>query len=188
VPYSPEARYIVMVRDPKDVIVSSYHFVRALTLGPLMPSVRHWVELSLAGELPQGSWAEHVASYWPLRTRPNVLFLTYERLSADPRGVIQQVARFMGVELSAGQLEAVARASSFGEMRRLRDRFEPGRIVPWGQLHSMLRAGQAGRSAELLSPELRGSIDARCKAELQRLNCDFPYDSSFAVPSVEDAG
>ena len=181
VPYSSESRYLVMVRDPKDVIVSGYHFVRSLVLGPLMPSVRNWVELSLSGDLPQGSWAEHVASYWRVRNKPNVLFLTYEQLSADPTGVIARIARFMNVELSAQQLDAVVRASSFTEMQRLRDRFDPGRIVPWGASHSMLRQGKSGRSAQLLSPQLRKRIDEHFRAELTSLGCDFPYDSAFAA-------
>jgi hypothetical protein len=33
VPYSPEARYICVVRDPKDVCVSAYHFSRAEAMG-----------------------------------------------------------------------------------------------------------------------------------------------------------
>ena len=179
VPYSREARYLVMVRDPKDVIVSGYHFVRSLLLGPLMPSVRHWVELNLAGNLPSGSWASHLASYWRVRNEPNVLFLTYEDLSAHPAGVIGQIARFMNVDLDAGQLEAVTRAASFGEMRRLKEKFDPGRVVPWGKACSMLRNGRCGDAGELLGPELRQLIDEHSRTELRRLGCDFPYDLAY---------
>jgi hypothetical protein len=179
VPYSSAARYLVMVRDPKDVIVSGYHFIRSLLLGPLMPSVRHWVESSLSGDLPSGSWARHLASYWRVRNEPNLLFLTYEDLSADPREVIRQIARFMNVVLDAGQLEAVMRSAAFEEMRRRCDRFDPGRIVPWGKAHSMLRKGRCGGAGELLSPALRQLIDDHCRTELQRLECDFPYDLAY---------
>ena len=41
--HSAQARYIWVVRDPKDVFVSSYFFVRAIMLGPLMPSLRAWL-------------------------------------------------------------------------------------------------------------------------------------------------
>ena len=179
VPYSSEARYLVMVRDPKDVIVSGYHFIRSLLLGPLMPTVRHWVELSLSGESPSGSWARHVASYWRVRNEPNVLFLTYEDLSADPAGVIRQIARFMNVDLDATQLEAVMRATTFEEMCRWSDRFDPGRVVPWGKAHSMMRKGRPGEAAELLSPELRQLVDDHSRTELRRLKCDFPYDLAY---------
>ncbi|MGO9948149.1 MAG: sulfotransferase domain-containing protein [Steroidobacteraceae bacterium] len=179
VPYSSKARYMVMVRDPKDVIVSGYHFIRSLLLGPLMPTVRHWVELSLSGELPSGSWARHLDSYWRMRNEPNVLFLTYEDLSANPDGAVQQIARFMNVDLEPGQLEAVTRAVTFEEMRTWRNKFDPGRVVPWGKAHSMLRKGRPGEAAELLSSELRQLIDDHSRMELRRLNCDFPYDLAY---------
>lgn len=179
VPRSSEARYLVMVRDPKDVIVSSYHFVRSLLLGPLMPSVRHWVELSLSADLPSGSWARHLASYWRVRNEPNVLFLTYEDLSANPAGVIQQIARFMNVDLDTRQLDAVIQAATFEEMRKLNDRFDPGRVVPWGKADSMLRNGRSGEFAALLSPDLRQLIDDHARTELRHLMCDFPYDLAY---------
>jgi len=48
VPYSPHARYVALVRDPKDVIVSSHRFLRSLVYGPMMPSLNQWVEINLS--------------------------------------------------------------------------------------------------------------------------------------------
>jgi len=151
VPYSPEARYLVMVRDPKDVILSEYLFMRSLLLGPLMPSIRHWVELNLTGDLLSVSWARHLASYWRVRNQPNVLFLTYEDLRAAPADVVQQIAHFMRANLDTLQREAVTRAASF----------------------------RPGEADQLLSPELRQLIDDHSRSSLRRLNCDFPYDLAY---------
>lgn len=38
-PYSPTARYLCVVRDPKSVFVASYYFTRGIIMGPLMPTV-----------------------------------------------------------------------------------------------------------------------------------------------------
>ena len=76
-PLTDAARYVVVIRDPEDVVVSSYHFVRGIVLGPLMPSVDTWVELFLSeqGVAPSGGpWPEHVGG-WAERHRPNVLAL-----------------------------------------------------------------------------------------------------------------
>ena len=36
VPYHPDAKYIVVIRDPKDVFVSSYFFGQGVTLQPIL--------------------------------------------------------------------------------------------------------------------------------------------------------
>jgi len=80
-PLTDAARYVVVIRDPEDVVVSSYHFVRGIVLGPLMPSVDTWVELFLSeqGFAPSGGpRPEHVGG-WAERHRPNVLALRTSR-------------------------------------------------------------------------------------------------------------
>jgi hypothetical protein len=180
VPYTDSARYVALVRDPKDVIVSGYHFLRSMAFGPLMPSVARWVEVYLEGGTSTGSWAEHTAGWWRMRDRPNVLFLTYEGMRRGPGATIARVAEFMGVTLSDGEFEAVARKSSFTYMKQLQKKFDPGQVVPWGAEDYMLRRGRSGDSAELLSSALQARIDARCRAELMRLGCDFPYEVEFS--------
>ncbi len=91
----PEARYIAVTRDPKDSCVSGYHFLKSLALGPLMPSVAHWVDFAVSPNFPD-SWAEHVAGFWAARHEPNVLFLTYEEMRKDHAGAVRRIARVHG--------------------------------------------------------------------------------------------
>src|SRR5438270_8386810 len=46
-PDSREAKYIAVIRDPKDIFVSNYHFIRDGVYGPAMPTVDTWFELFL---------------------------------------------------------------------------------------------------------------------------------------------
>jgi hypothetical protein len=181
-PYSPAARYICVVRDPKDVFVSSYHFTRALVLGSLMPSVDAWLDAFLSADAPIGSWARHLASGWRLRERVNVLFLTYDGMRADLSSAVDTIAAFMGVTLTAGERAAVIERSSFDYMKRIEHAFEaPG--APWANAKgAMMRRGESGSSGELITPEQQRRIDDHWRAELRRLGCDFPYDDVFNAP------
>jgi hypothetical protein len=190
VPFTREARYIAVTRDPKDSLVSGYHFLRALALGPLMPTVAHWVDHSLSPKFPE-PWPEHLAAWWAARHEPNVLFLTYEELKSDHVGSVRRIAEFMGVELTLGELSAVVEQSSFASMKANVAKFEPGRMVPWAKEGAMVRRGTSGGSSELLTPRQQLRIDDHCRDELKRLDCDFPYDAVYgrrtAAPEPEPA-
>lgn len=178
-PYSPAGRYICVVRDPKDVFVSGYHFTRAMGLGPLMPPVDAWLEAYLSPDAPMGSWARHLASGWNMRCRGNVLFLTYESMRADLGAAVDKIAAFMGVALTAEERVSVIERSSFAYMKKIEHKFEASG-APWAkQKGSMMRRGQSGASAELITPEQQRRIDGYWRAELDRLGCDFPYEAAF---------
>jgi hypothetical protein len=180
IPYSPAARYVCVVRDPKDVFVSSWHFTRS-HVGFLMPPVRAWLEAYLSPNTVLGSWAAHAASYWQVRARPNVLFLTYEEMRVDLEGTVDKIAALMGVVLTAEERSAVARQSSFAHMKAIGDKFET-RGAPWSNARgSMIRRGERGASGEMISAAEQARIDDYWRAELERLGCDFPYDRAFGV-------
>ncbi len=186
VPYSTAARYICVVRDPKDVFVSSFHFVRDSMLGPLMPSRARWLENFLSPDTISGSWAVHLSSYWQARQRDNVLFLTYEEMRRDLPGTVQRIARLMNVTLAAEQFDAVVRHSSFGYMKQIGLKFDMSRVARRGKptSGSMIRRGESGIADELLSISEQRRIDEYWCAQLARLGCDFPYAQAFGTGRI----
>jgi hypothetical protein len=184
VSYSPAARYVCVVRDPKDVFVSSYHFIRNAMLGPAMPSVAGWLDTYLSPETPLGSWAAHLAGYWQIRDRPNVLFLTYEQMRADLPGTVGKIASSMGVALTPDERAAVVEQSTFAYMKTIEHKFA-GPSTPWtSSKGSMLRRGERGASGELISAADQRRIDEYWRAELERLGSDFPYDEAFGAAAL----
>ena len=182
VPYSPDARYVCVVRDPKDTFVSAYHFMRAEFMGPMTPSVPNFLEYFLSPVFQFCPWAEFVAGYWGIRDRDNVLFLTYEEMKKDLRGTVRRIAEFLRVALSESEVDAVVERSSFAYMKKIEHKFETGMMVPWAKPQgAMIRRGQRNASSELLTPAQQQRIDNHCRAELERLGCDFAYDESFGL-------
>ena len=180
VPYTESAKYLCVIRDPKDVFVSSYHFMRAVMLGPLMPSVPTWLGLYLSDQAFWRPWADFTASYWGWRDRPNVLFLTYEQMQENPEAMVIKIAEFLGVELDAAQLQKVLQLSSYDYMRNNDHKFHFSVGSPLTPPHGkMIRQGKKGKSAELISAAQQIQIDDFCRQKLVDLGSDFPYTEHF---------
>lgn len=177
-PYSEAARYIMVIRDPKDVFVSSYFFfVKNGPLGPVIRSVDHLLRLFLSENFPVGgSWAVNTAGYWAQRHRPNVMIVSFKSMKRDLRGTVLKVADFLDINVSRDVIDLVCQKSSFEYMKRIDEKFRMWKLIPWKAEGSMIRAGRQGGSSELLSREQQRAIDTYFINELKRLGSDFPYE------------
>jgi Sulfotransferase domain len=189
VPYNDRARYLVVVRDPKEVLVSSYHFASGAA-GPLMPKPDVWLELFLTPKFPMNfgsTWAEHTASYWALRDKPNVLVLLFRDMKRELPSAVRRVADVLGVRLTSEEMNAVLERSTFAYMSSIENKFTPipKGTLPWGEGLKMMRVGKAGNSNEMLTLEQRRRIDEHFQAELDRLGSAFPYAELFATAPAE---
>ena len=189
-PYSEDARYIMVIRDPKDIFVSSYFFfVKNGPLRALKPSVDLWYRVFLSGHFPiGGSWAANTAGYWAQRHRPNVMVVSFKSMKRDLRGTVLKVANFLDVHPAPDVLDEVCRKSSFEYMKQIDQKFQVWKMTPWGTPTSMMRKGTQGGSSELLTPQRQREMDERFMAELKRLGSDFPYEEFCDVtPGAEPA-
>jgi hypothetical protein len=174
IPYSPDARYICVIRDPKDVFVSDYFFCQNMLP---MPSVDTWLRLFLSDDFHMfGSWAINTAGYWAQKSTPNVLVLSFRAMKRDLSGAVRQIAEFLGVQVNDEILHEVCRKSSFEYMRSIDEKFAVWNIIPWHSGTEMIRKGAHGGSSELLSQGQQREIDQYFMAELKRLGSDFPYE------------
>lgn len=180
VPVNDEAKYISVVRDPKEVLVSLYHFVpQAFAfLGIETGTPEEWVGRFLKHQAPGGWWPQHTASWWALRSRPNVHITTFNALKADPGAEIDRISAFLGVEIDAAQRRQVLEKSSFAYMKAITHKFTP--VIDNKDTIDVVRRGRIGTGSDLFTAEQMARIDSFCKRELTRLGSDFPYDQLFA--------
>lgn len=183
VPYTKRAKYITVLRDPKEVIVSAYYFLLG-SMGVLdVVSFQEWYD-RFANDGPMTrAWAEHAASFWAWRDRPNVLVLTFAEMKADLAGNVKRFADLMEVSLSDAELAEVTRRASFSYMKEHESQFAPPKFPLRGNapMAKMIRRGQAGGSNELLSRAQQAELDRQCQGLLRRLGSDLPYGELFDV-------
>lgn len=176
IPYTESARYIAVIRDPKDVFVSNYFFAKALG-GAAIPSLDTWYRLFVSENFPLGgSWAVNTAGYWAQRDRPNVLLLSFKSMKRDLAGTVRRVAEFLDVRVGDEVLENVCAQAEFAYMKGIDSKFSVWKMTPWSSNGTMVRKGVQGGSSELLSAERQRDIDRYFMGELKRLGCDLPYD------------
>jgi hypothetical protein len=112
---------IYIVRDPRDVALSEYHFeVKRKHVEEGAP-IDQYVSRFVAGESgPYGSWAENVASWVATRQNsPRFLLLRYEDMLANPTRELAKVATFLGFDPEPGRLAQAVDRSSADRMRKL---------------------------------------------------------------------
>ena len=121
-PFDPKyKRVIYVIRDPRDVVLSQYHYQRKRRLLPDDYPLEKFVPRFLAGDVcPYGSWADNVCSWLATRADdPGFLCIRYEDLKQDTEHYVRQVARFLGVDPDPGFIRQAIERSSVARMREL---------------------------------------------------------------------
>jgi hypothetical protein len=116
-------KIIHVVRDPRDVVLSYFHFQRKYQHIADDYPLERYVEDFLHGRLGSddwGTWKENVASW--IMTRgddPSFLSLRYEEMIQNPQQEVGRIAAFLGVEVSSERLDQVIALSSGDHLKRL---------------------------------------------------------------------
>jgi len=114
-------KVIYLVRDPRDVAVSEYHFdLKKRYIEPDV-TLEQFVKRFIAGETSSyGSWWEHAAGWIATRQgNPNFLLVRYEDLLSDSVGETGKIAEFLGIKADRERLQAAVERSSADRMRKL---------------------------------------------------------------------
>lgn len=124
-------KVIYIVRDPRDVAVSNYHWelkLRSVPDGyPIENFVPRWMNPDFWPRI--GSWGDHVSSWLATRQgREGFLLLRYEDLKGNTAGELGKVARFLGIDASPERLKRAIELSSAENMRKIEHK-ESGKWV-----------------------------------------------------------
>ncbi|KAH7963635.1 hypothetical protein HPB52_022303 [Rhipicephalus sanguineus] len=91
------SKYVYVSRNPWDLCASLYDQSRQTPLYPLRATFAEFLPMFLQGDVPYGSYFQHVSAAYKLRNEPNVFFVTYEEVAENTAGVVVRLAEFLGV-------------------------------------------------------------------------------------------
>ena len=167
VPQNEKAKYIFVVRNPKDCVVSFYHhtvgFPRHYDFADGI--FETYFKLFLDGQVDHGDYFDFTRKALDHKDDPNVLFLRYENGRANPRDYVLQIAKFLNEDIYPAKLLAndekllklVLEHSSLDSMKKNPRRWCSDRTG----FQPFIRRGSTGGWRELMSVEQADELQDR---------------------------
>ncbi len=184
-------RVLYIVRDPRDALLSHYHFDRKRrAIADQYPLEQYVVDFLAGKATPYGSWGENVASWLATRRySPDFLLLRYEDMLANTALELEKTALFLGIAPEAERIANAVRRSEASAMRKL----EKSQALQWSSTREtrqdipFVRAAKSGgwrtELPEAAAAQVEaqwGHIMAHLGYELLRPEKEINLDLRFA--------
>ncbi|KAM6355847.1 amine sulfotransferase-like [Podargus strigoides] len=177
------ARVIYVTRNPKDVLVSYYHFSKYMKTVEEIPDFTLFMERFLAGKVLGSSWIDHVEGWYSHAEDFNILFLTYEEMKKDLRSAVLKICNFVGKKLSEEEVDSVVKQATFENMKKdPRANYEnlPDEFVEKDK-GSFLRKGTVGDWKNIMTVAQSERFDQVLKEKMKSLPIKFTWDINNEV-------
>ncbi|XP_067025346.1 sulfotransferase 1B1-like isoform X2 [Acropora muricata] len=171
IPEGEGCKYIYIARNPKDVAVSYYEFMKAF--GPSGGYNGPWEFFSrifVEGKVPFGLWNKHVLEWWKRKDNSNVLFLKYEDLKKDLTANIWQIAEFLEKPVSKDIVNKITHQCTFKEMTKNMSAFT------FIDDLKVLRKGEIGDWKNYFTPEIEKRFETDVMKELMGTGLTFDFE------------
>ncbi len=183
--FSPQAKYLYIARDGRDVVWSLYnHHANANdtwylalndTPGRIGPPIerppsdirKYWHDWLERDGYPFWSFWENTRSWWEIRNLPNVMLVHFGNLKRDLPGQIRRVAKFLDIPVQDSRWDAILEHCSFEWMKRNATKSVPLGGAFWDAgAEVFINRGINGRWRDTLTIEESSEYERRAEAEL----------------------
>lgn len=195
--FSPEAKYVYIVRDGRDVSWSWYNhwangndiWFGALNgpglVGDPLPkapdNVKEAYDIWMEEDgKPLNSFWEFNRSWWEIKDLPNVMFFHYSDLKKDMEGEIKKLATFLDIEVEEALWPTILEHCSFDYMKKNADKLAPAGGVFWeGGGSTFINKGTNGRWKDILSSEEIEAYEKIAEEKLGKECADWVKNGSL---------
>ncbi|XP_022111228.1 sulfotransferase family cytosolic 1B member 1-like [Acanthaster planci] len=179
--WEKKPKVIYLARNPKDLLVSYFTFIKPF----VTPSLQTWERflfMLVTGQMIGGSWFDHVLRYWEQRDEKNILFVKYEDLHKDLKGNVRKIASHLGKTFSDDVIDSIAERVTFGGMQKTYKNLEDVHGEKGKQLTHMfgmapyLRKGKVGSWKEVFTLEQSALFDMIYAEKMKGSGLDFEFE------------
>ncbi|GJQ87478.1 hypothetical protein Trydic_g19238 [Trypoxylus dichotomus] len=160
-------KIIHVVRNPKDVCVSYYHYTKIFSI--LHSSLEDYFKKFISDKFLYSPYWPAVFGYWKKRDLPNLLILRYEEMIKDMPSVIKKTAEFLGVFVAEEDMTKLLEHLSFKQMKNNKAiNYEQvaGMFLQQGALNgqlNLIRNGKIGSYKEELTEDMINLLEVWCQ-------------------------
>ncbi|XP_066508811.1 amine sulfotransferase-like [Hoplias malabaricus] len=176
-------KVIYVARNPKDVLVSYYHFHKYAKMLETPKDFNDFYEKFMDGRVYGSCWFEHVTTWYSLRNEMNFLYITYEDMIKDLRSVVEKICEFLGRSLSESEMENVVKHSTFKNM--IHNQQANYSLIPSSLLDQeqgrFLRKGTVGDWKNYFTVAQSESFDRVFQEKMKDVPLSFVWDISDLV-------
>ncbi|XP_048743661.2 sulfotransferase 1B1-like [Ostrea edulis] len=163
-----KCKIIHIYRNPKDVCVSFFNFIKKTKAGELMKDMEFDVffDMYITGQLSRGSWAGYVKEWTNFQEEnPSypLLNLCYEDMKKDLKAHVNKVADFLELDTSDELISEIANKCEFKAMSAYKNSNVPASLSMMTDVkdkHILYRKGKSGDWKNWLKVAQSEAVDA----------------------------
>lgn len=176
--FKVKPKVIVVMRNPKDVFTSSFHYHEMASFLVNPGSVDEFLAKFMSGQVMFGSWFEHVKGWLNAEDQDHVMYISYEEMILDLKESVSKMARFMGKSLSEEVSAKIADNCTLKNMKR--NKMSNYSLVPEELMDrkksEFLRKGIIGDWKNLFTDAQSEYFDAAYKERMKDVKLNFVWD------------